>query len=43
MRNNIYVDRKLSSIEKIILYSISKVEESSKEINNKKNSYQHIN
>ena len=36
MRNNIYVDRKLSSIEKIILYSISKVEESSKEINNKK-------
>ena len=43
MRNNIYVDRTPSSIEKIISYPISKIEESTKEINNQNNSYQHIN
>ena len=43
MGNNIYVDRTPSSIEKIISYPISKIEESTKEINNQNNSYQHIN
>ena len=43
MGNNIYVDKTPSSIEKIISYPISKIEESTKEINNQNNSYQHIN
>ena len=43
MGNKIYVDKTPSSIENIISYPNSKIEESLKEINNENHLYQHLN
>jgi len=43
MGNKIYVDKTPSSIENIISYPNSNIEESLKEINNENHSYQHLN
>jgi hypothetical protein len=43
MGNKIYVDKTPSSIENIISYPSSNIEESLKEINNENHLYQHLN